>query len=543
MGSALHDIDIDALVVGAGFAGLYELYHLRALGYKVKIFEEGGDIGGVWYWNRYPGARVDSVVPVYEYSDEELWKGFSWKERYPDWKELRRYFYHVDQKLDLRKDIVFNRKVVSATWNEDVDRWLVTSQDASVVRPRYLLLCLGYATRPYIPNFKGMDKFRGVCHHTARWPQKGIDLEGKRVAVIGTGASGVQVVQDVGPQASQLTVFQRTPNIAFPMRQKSLDEETSTKMKQKMYEAVFRRRRQTFGGHYYDRYPKSSGDATIEERFLFFEDLWNRFGGLELIAANYSDIRRNREINDELYAFWRSKVLDRINDPREQDILAPKSPPHAVGAKRPSLELSYFETFNLPHVELVDLIHNPIVEFTETGMLLADGCEREFDVIVLATGFDALTGGITAIDIRGTDGISISEHWAQGVRTYLGLMSAKFPNMFFPYSVHAPTALANGPSCIEAQGEWINDCIKDMMDNGLTRIEALPEAEKEWKKTVIESMSQGLFDAATSVFLGRNIPGKVSEPLLYVGGIPEYVRICREKMKNGYEGFTRSSVN
>ncbi|KAE9410513.1 FAD dependent oxidoreductase [Gymnopus androsaceus JB14] len=510
----------EILVVGAGFAGLFELYRLRALGYSVKIFEAGNDIGGVWYWNRYDGARVDSIVPVYEFADEQIWKDWSWTERYPDWKELRRYFQHVDEKLDLRKDIVFNRRVISAKWNEDIDQWVVTSQDGSVVSPRFLL---------YTPDIAGMDKFVGECHHTARWPQNGIDLEGKRVAVIGTGASGVQVVQDAGPRVSQLTVFQRTPNIAFPMHQKSIDAEASRRMK-KVYNMVHRRRRQTTGGHNYDFYPKSSRDATVEERFLFYEDLWNRVGGLEILAANYNDMRKNQEANDELYAFWRMKIYLLL--------LFLRIP---VGAKRPSLEVSYYDVFNLPHVDLVDLTQNPIVEFTANGILTADGHEREFDVIVLATGFEAMTGGITDIHIEGTDGISISDKWAKGVRTYLGIMSANFPNMFFLYGPHAPTALSNGPTCIEIQGEWTNDCIQYMMDNRITRMEPLREAEEEWRQAVYESMSTGLYDAPTSVFMRRNIPGKISEPLLYVGGIPKYTQLCREKKEKKYEGCRQAN--
>ncbi|KAJ4478075.1 cyclohexanone monooxygenase [Lentinula aciculospora] len=535
------ELTLDVLCVGAGFAGIFELYHLRSLGYSVKVFEAGGDIGGVWWHNCYPGARVDSIVPVYEFSDERLWRDWSWTEKYPDWKELRRYFQHVDDKLDIRKDIIFNCRVTSAKWNANENRWLIAAQDGTVISARFFLLCVGNNSKIYIPDIPGINNFRGVCHHTARWPQKGIDLHGKRVAVIGTGASGVQVVQDVGPRASQLTVYQRTPNIAFPMRQESINEETSRKMKQDVYSMVYRRRRQTLGGHVYDLYPKKSCDATEEERFLFYEDLWNRTGGLQLVAASYEDMRLNQQANDELYRFWRSKVLERVHSHRLQDILAPERPPHPVGAKRPSLEISYFDTFNLPNVDLVDLSQNSIVEITANGILTADGQEREFDVIVLATGFDAMSGGITQIDIEGTDGINIADKWAEGVRTYLGMMSANFPNMFFIYGPGAPTALSNGPTCIEIQGEWINTCIKDMMDGGLTCIESSREAEEEWQKVIVEGMSKGLYDAPTSVFLGRNIPGKVSEPLLFVGGIPKYAQVCRERMENGYEGFFRRS--
>ncbi|KAJ3741135.1 cyclohexanone monooxygenase [Lentinula detonsa] len=520
------DLILDVLCVGAGFAGIFELYRLRSLGYSTKVFEAEEDIGGVWWRNCYPGARVDSVVPVYEFSDEKVWRDWSWSEIYPGWKELRRYFQHVDEKLDVRKDIVFNRKVVSAKWNADNDRWLVKSQDGFVVSARFFLLCVGNTSKIYIPDIPGLDRFRGACHHTARWPQEGIDLHGKRVAVIGTGASGVQ----------------RTPNIAFPMRQKSIDDDASRTMKHDVYSLVFRRRKQTSGGHSYASYPKNSSDATLEERFLFYEDLWSRTGGLQVFSANYQDMQWNQQANNEFYQFWRSKVLERLQSPKFRAILAPEIPPHPVGAKRSSLEISYFDTFNLPNVDLIDLGQDPIIEITANGILTADGKEREFDVIILATGFDAMTGGITQINIEGTDGISISDKWARGVRTYLGMMTAKFPNLFFIYGPGAPTAFSNGPTCIELQGEWINACIKDMMEKKLTRIEPLLEAEEEWQNEVLESMSSSLLSAPTSVFMGKNIPGKVSEPLSYVGGIPKYTELCRKKMENGFEGFSRSSI-
>ncbi|KAJ3778906.1 cyclohexanone monooxygenase [Lentinula raphanica] len=534
------DLVLDVLCVGAGFAGIFELHHLRSLGYSVKVFEAAEDIGGVWWHNCYPGARVDSIVPVYEFSDEKIWKDWSWSEIYPDWKELRRYFQHVDEIWDVKKDIVFNRRVVSAKWNGEEDRWLIRSQDGFVVGARFFILCVGNNSKVYIPDIPGLDKFRGDYYHTARWPQSGLEVEGKRVAVIGTGASGVQVVQDVGPHASQLTVYQRTPNIAFPMHQKALDVDALTKMKQKVYGMIHRRRRQTSGGHNFSSFPKNSSDATAEERFLFYEDLWDRTGGLQVYASNYQDMRWNRQANDELYQFWRSKVVERVQSPRMQEILAPQVPPHPIGAKRPSLEVTYYDTFNLPSVELVDLAQDPIVEITEKGITTAAGGEREFDIIVLATGFDAMTGGITQIDIEGTDGRSISDKWAKGVRTYLGMTTCNFPNMFFIYGPGAPSD-ANGPTSIEIQGEWINACIQDMMNKGLTRIEPLREAEEEWRQVVAESMSARLFDAPTSVFLGRNIPGKISEPLLYFGGIPRYTQVCREKMENGYEGFSRTA--
>ncbi|KAJ3736372.1 hypothetical protein DFJ43DRAFT_1150085 [Lentinula guzmanii] len=469
--------------VGAGFAGIFELYRLRSrsLGYSTKVFEAEGDIGGVWWRNCYPGARVDSVVTVYEFSDEKVWRDWSWSEIYPGWKELRRYFQHVDEKLHVRKDIVFNRKVVSAKWNADNDRWLVTSQDGFVVSARFFLLCVGNTSKIYITDIPRLDRFRGACHHTARWPQleEGIDLHGKRVAVIGTGASGVQVIQNVGPCASSLTVYQRTPNIAFPMRQKSIDDDASATMKYDVYSLIFRRLKQT------------------------------------------SEI-----------------------------------PPHPVGAKRSSLEASYFDTFNLPNVDLIDLAQDPIIEITANGILTADGHERVFDVIIFATGFDAMTGGITQIDIEGTDGIFYLRQMGERYANVLGNDDRQIPQLVFHLWTRRPDRIFEWANVHceyftvyfqnllttswtkELQGEWINACIKDTMEKTLTRIEPLLEAEEEWQNEVSESMSSRLLSTPTSVLMGKNIPGKVSEPLSYVGGIPKYIELCRKKMENGFEGFS-----
>ncbi|KAJ3985910.1 cyclopentanone 1,2-monooxygenase [Lentinula detonsa] len=507
------DLILDVLCVGAGFAGIFELYRLRSLGYSTKVFEAEGDIGGVWWRNCYPGARVDSVVPVYEFSDEKVWRDWSWSEIYPGRKELRRYFQHVDEKLDVRKDIVFNRKVVSAKWNADNDRWFVKSQDGFVVSARFFLLCVGNTSKIYIPDIPGLDRFRGACHHTARWPQEGIDLHGKRVAVIGTGASGVQVIQDVGPRASSLTVYQRTPNIAFPMRQKSIDDDASRTMKHDVYSLVFRRRKQTSGGHSYASYPKNSSDATLEERFLFYEDLWSRTGGLQVFSANYQDMQWNQQAKNEFYQFWRSKVLERVQSPKFRAILAPEIPPHPVGAKRSSLEISYFDTFNLPNVDLIDLGQDPIIEITANGILTADGKEREFDVIILATGFDAMTGGINKYR---------RDRW----HIYFRQMGERCANL-----------LGNDdrqiPQLVFHLWTWRPDRIFEWAD---------VHSEEEWQKEVLESMSSSLLSAPTSVFMGKNIPGKVSEPLSYVGGIPKYTELCRKKMENGFEGFSRSSI-
>ncbi|KAK7464834.1 hypothetical protein VKT23_006040 [Stygiomarasmius scandens] len=538
MGEIDHSLsNLDVLIVGAGFSGIYQLCKYRKLGYNVHVFDAAKDLGGVWYWNCYPGARVDSEVPIYEFSDPELWKDWTWTERFPGWEEIRQYFTYVEKKLDVRKDISFGTYVVSAHWDSNIDRWTVTTANGLVVKPRFLSLCMGFAAKPYTPNFKGLETFKGICHHTAEWPQEGIDMKGKRVGVIGTGASGVQVIQEVGKEVAQLSVFQRTPNIALPMVQKKLTKEEQLERKQEIYSAIYRRLRQTHLAFHYPLHPKKLFDATPEERLLHWEDTWTR-GGFTYLVSNYADFGIDEKANAEVYAFWRKKTRSRINDPRMQDILAPEVPPHYIGAKRSSLEQSYYEVYNLPHVSLTDTSANPIEEITPTGIRTADGVHHDLDIIVMATGFDGLTGSFTNIDIRGTDGTTIKEKWAKGCHTNLGMSVAGFPNMFFTYGPQGPIAFCNGPTCCELQGDWIISCIKYMMDNNLSTIDATAKAQEEWRNIVFESSKKPL--KAKGWWIGSNIPGKPEEPLSYYGGNPAYFAFCEEKAKKGYEGFTIS---
>ncbi|KAJ3780794.1 cyclohexanone monooxygenase [Lentinula aff. detonsa] len=527
--------EYDILIVGAGFAGVHQLLNVRKLGLTAKILEAGGGLAGTWYWNRYPGARVDSEMPIYQFSDPELWKDWSFTEYYPDWRGIQAYFRYVDQKLDVKRDVLFNSRVASAHWNDSVNRWTVTTEDGRVFRAQFLSLCTGIGSKYHVPDFKGLDTFKGEVHHTARWPEE-YDFTGKRAGIIGTGATGVQVIQEIAPVVAHLTVFQRTPNLTLPMRQRKISVEEQKKMKT-LYPILYRRRYQTFAGFPYDLDPKPVADTTPEERALAFEDQWEK-GGFRLWFGSYTELYTNQKFNDEVYVFWREKVRERISDPELQEKLAPMRPPHPFGVRRPSLEQRYYEVYSQPNVTLIDINKAAIEEITPKGLKTSDGVEHELDVLVLATGFDMVTGGITSIDIRGQDGIPIKEKWADGVQSYLGLASATYPNMFWIYGPQSPSSFSNGPSSIEYTSEWIINCIKHMKDNNISSIVPTEEAQHAYSEHVDQLGAAGLWlGAKTSWYLGTNIKGKKTQMLQFPSGIPPYAKLCNDSASKGYEGF------
>jgi cyclohexanone monooxygenase len=415
--------------------------------------------------------------------------------------------------------------------------WIVRSSDGSIASARYLVLCTGLSAKPYIPDLPGLNDFTGELHHTALWPQHGLDMTAKRVGVIGTGASGVQMAQEAAGAAAHLTVFQRTPNLALPMRQKKLDEDAIRRMKEN-YPEMFDRRTKTFAGFHYDALEKSALEVSDDERQATFERLWE-IGGFAPWIGSFNDILLNEEANRAAYKFWRDKTLKRIKDPAVAEILAPTEPLHPFGVKRPSLEQHYYEIFNQPNVSLVDLRANPIERVTPRGIKTAAG-EYDLDILVLATGFDAVTGGLTRIDIRGTEGETLKEKWAQGVRAQLGMAAAGFPNLLFVYGPQSPNAFCNGPTCAEVQGDWIARLLDHLRQRNYTRVEATVAAEEAWRAQVLELADATLFPRADSWYLGANIPGKPREMLSFTGGLPAYIAKCRESAERGYEGFALS---
>lgn len=526
--------EYDVVVVGAGFAGLYQLYKLRALGFRVKVYEAGTELGGIWYWNCYPGARVDTHVPMYEYGMEEIWKEWNWEERFPGWAELRRYFDFVDKKLDLRRDIQFSTRVSGASFDQARNQWQIETDRGDSVRAKFMVLCVGFGSKIFIPDYKGLGSFKGPCHHTARWPQEGLEFKGKRVAIIGTGASGVQVAQVASRDAAQLTVFQRTPCLALPMRQHSLDAATQAEWK-KTYRERYANRRNTFGGFDFNLLQESALAVGEAERNARYQELWDE-GGFHYWIGTYMDVLTNEAANLTAYNFWRDKTRARIKDSAIADILAPMEPPYPFGTKRPSLEQGFFEIFNQDNVSLIDVNADPIEEITPRGIRTRTR-DLEFDVIVLATGFDAVSGGLTSIDIRGTRGQTLKQKWVKGTRTYLGMASAGFPNMLYVYGPQSPSGFCNGPSCAELQGDWVVRCLADMREKNIERFEATEAGEVVWGKIVQTLAGMTLFPRANSWYMGANVPGKPREMLNYPGGLPLYLQQCDAVAGRGYEGF------
>lgn len=498
-GSYADNLEIDCLIIGAGFGGVYLLHHLRKMGYNCKIYEAGKDLGGIWYWNCYPGARVDSQVPVYEYSMPEVWKDWTWSEAYPDYEELRAYFKHVDKVLDIKKDVAFDACVVGANFDQSAGKWTVRTEDGRTARSRFLILAAGFAAKRHFPGWKGMDTFKGVMHHSSFWPSEGVDVKGKRVAVVGTGSSGVQITQETAKEAASVTVFQRTPNLALPMAQRALTKEQQEK---KGYPELFSERMKNFAGFPYDFLKRNTLDDTPEQREAFYEKLWQA-GGFGFWLATYQDMLFSDAANREAYNFWAKKTRARIQDARKRDLLAPLEPIHPFGTKRPSLEQDYYEQFNKPNVDIVDLRSSPIQEFVPEGLITEDGTLHEFDVIAIATGFDALTGGMMNMGLRSTSGETLSDTWKSGAWSYLGMTCHNYPNMFFLYGPHGPTAFANGPSCVEAQGDWIISAITKIDREGIKSIDPTREAEEEWKRKLKELSDKTLFHKAKSWYVLR----------------------------------------
>jgi cyclohexanone monooxygenase len=526
-------LTIDAVVVGAGFGGLYMLYKLREIGVSAKAFEAGADLGGTWYWNRYPGARCDVESLEYSYSfSKELEQEWDWEEKYATQPEILRYANHVADRFDLRRDIQFSTKVLSAVYDDTANRWLVTTDQGDRVSAQFLVMATGCLSFPKMPEVPGLESYEGPWYHTGRWPHEGVDLTGKKVAVIGTGSSGIQSIPIFAEQAADLTVFQRTPNFSFPAGNAPLSAEVKDAMKA-IYPDHRQEARESGFGIPVEMPELSALEVSAEDRQVLYEERWDR-GNLVAMLLAYNDLITSKEANDTAAEFIRSKIRDVVADPEIAELLCPKD--HPVGTKRPCLDTNYYETYNRDNVHLVDLRSTPIVEITPKGVRTTAE-EYEFDTIIFATGFDAMTGALTNIDIRGTDGQSLKEKWSHGPRTYLGIGTAGFPNMFTITGPQSPSVLSNMMLSIEQHVDWVGDCIAYLRSHDLAAIDATVEAEEAWVEHTREVGETTLYPLANSWYMGSNVAGKVRVFMPYIGGVGVYRERCDEVAAKDYEGF------
>ncbi|MHB0768017.1 flavin-containing monooxygenase [Bradyrhizobium sp. 5.13L] len=523
----------DAVVVGAGVAGLYQLYRLREQGLSVRAIDAASGVGGTWYWNRYPGARFDSEAYIYQYLfSEELYKGWSWSEKFPGQPEIERWMNYVADRLDLRKDIQFSTTVKSAHFNEATQRWLVTTDRGDVIDTQFLVTCCGMLSAPYV-SFPGQETFKGQLFHTARWPKQPVDLAGKRVGVIGNGATGIQVIQTIAGDVGHLKVFIRTPQYIIPMKNPKFGAAHVEDYKSR-FKSLAERLPRTFTGFEYD-FEHAWADLTPERRRAVIEACWND-GSLKLWISSFAELFFDPEVNAEISEFVRGKMRERLGDPKLCDALIPAE--YGFGTHRVPLEQNFLEVFHRANVEIVSVKSNPIEGVTPTGIQTADGTVHELDVIILATGFDAGTGALTRIDIRGRDGRSLREDWGRDIRTTMGLQVHGYPNLFTTAVPLAPSAaLCNMTTCLQQQVEWIDDCIKYMRSKDLKVVEPTKDTQDGWVAHHDETANATLIAKTNSWYLGSNVEGKPRRVLSYCGGVGAYRQKCDEVAANGYEGF------
>ena len=527
-------VDLDAVVVGAGFAGLYALYRLRRLGLKVRAYEAGDNVGGTWYWNCYPGARCDIESLQYSYQfSPELEQEWEWSERYATQPEILRYIEHVAERFDLRRDIVFGTRVTGARYEAGTGRWTISTDAGHLVSARYCIMAVGCLSAANLPDFPGLKTFKGRVYHTGAWPHEVVDFAGQRVAVIGTGSSGIQCIPIIAEQADHLTVFQRTPNYAVPAWNGPLPAERVQAIKAD-YQGLRARSKTRATGYLFPANTRSAMADTPEQRAAVFEEFW-RNGGLGFMGA-YGDLFTNPESNAAAGEFVRSKIREKIDDPAVAELLIPRT---VIGSKRLCVESGYYETFNRPNVTLVD-IHAAGIECLTPEGLRAAGHAYVFDAIVFATGFDAITGSLLRIDVRGSDGQTLSDKWSAGPRTLLGLATAGFPNLFMINGPGSPSVLSNMVQSIEHHVDFIVDLIAHMTQSGYETVTADVAAEDAWVAHNQEAVDRTLRATNDSWYVGANIPGRPRVFMPYAGGVPAYLQQCAQVVTENYAGFTFS---
>ena len=524
----------DAIIVGAGFAGMYMLYRLRGEGLSATVLEAADGVGGTWYWNRYPGARCDIESMQYSFQfDEALQQDWEWTERYATQPEILRYAEHVADRFDLRRDIQFDTRVTAATFDEDADHWVIETAEGARLLAKFCIMATGCLSSPNTPVFEGIDQFAGETYHTGTWPHREVDFTGQRVGVIGTGSSAIQSIPLIAEQAAHLTVFQRTPHYTVPAHNQPLDPEFVRQIKDH-YSDFRAQARALAPGVIFPINEDGAAEVSQEERQRVYQQRWE-VGGVMFMGA-FNDLLFNADANESAAAFVRSKIREAVPDP---EIAALLSPDTVIGCKRLCVDTGYYASFSRPNVTLVDVRDTPIETLTPEGVRVG-GAEYAFDAIVFATGFDAMTGALSKIDIRGRSGRTLREKWREGPRLYLGLSAEGFPNLFTITGPGSPSVLANMIVCIEQHVDWIVDCMKHVNNNGIARIEATVEAEDAWVAHVNEVADGNLRSTCGSWYVGANIPGKPRLFMPYIGGYPVYAEKCDDVAANGYEGFTLS---
>ncbi|MGC5617426.1 flavin-containing monooxygenase [Georgenia sp. Z1491] len=533
--------EVDVLVVGAGLSGLYSLYSLRKAGFTVRVLESGDDVGGTWYHNRYPGARCDIESLDYSYSfDEDLQQEWTWSERYASQPEILSYLRHVAERFDLRRDIELRTRVDHASWHDAIARWSISTDDGWYYSAQFLVLATGVLSAAQLPDIPGLSEFAGERYHTADWPHEGADLTGKRVGVIGTGSSATQLIPLVAEDAAHLTVFQRTPNFVMPAQNHPLDDEFQNRWKAS-YPERRRHARTTKNGHNQPSNVARGADVSAAERRAEFESRWQS-GGLYMMRA-FTDILTNPDVNAEAGDFVRDKVRSIVDDEETAERLLPPRDLH-LGTKRLCSGTNYFETFNRHDVSLVDLRSTPIGRVVPEGLRTADGVVHELDALVLATGFDAMTGSFVRIDVRGRDGQTLREKWSHGPRTYMGVMTHGFPNLFVMAGPQTPSVFSNMVTQAEIHVEWVTACLEALRSAGDTTIEPTLEAEDGWVDHVNDLAASTLYGSSRhSWFWGANTPGKARVFAPYVGGIDRYLATVTESAEHGYSGFVRRGLS
>jgi cyclohexanone monooxygenase len=531
------EAQFDVVIVGAGFSGMYMLHKCRGLGLRAVVLDAASDVGGTWYWNRYPGARCDIHSMDYSYSfDEDLQQEWEWSERYSPQPEILSYVEHVAERFDLRRDIRFDTTVVAASYDEDANLWHLETSTGETWSGTFCVLAVGCLSVPQKPDFDGLDQFKGPWYHTGLWPHEGVDFTGLDVAVVGTGSSAIQSIPQIAKQAKHLTVFQRTPNFAVPAWNRKLGEEEVREIKEN-YTAYREYARWSESGYNGEEAHESGHDVSENRRISELERRWAE-GGFTVLST-FSDVGSDLEVNEMVADFARDKIRQRVDDPEVAELLCPKN--HPFGTKRLCVDIDYYETYNLPNVSLVNLRDAPIEAITPDGLKTMEKA-YSFDAIVFAIGFDAMTGPLLNIDIKGRGGQSLREKWVDGPQTYLGLGVAGFPNMFTVTGPQSPSVLTNMMSAIEQHVEWISDCLGYMKDQNLDCIEAAEEAERDWVKHNLEVADTTLYPQADSWYVGANMEGKPRVFYPYVGGFGEYRKKCDAIAAEGYRGFELAST-